>query len=573
MGIRSKIVLCTILCVIGVGLGGNFYLYQYMQGIIEEKAASIDSLYAETIAAQIDYRLEQVTTLSYYCANSPEAAAALRRASLSSTRARSEAILAQNAMNSYLRTSPIDSYINKLFIFNGQDVIVHAVTAYYGSTFDLSRLMASDQFRRWDSGEWKPFDRVYRSLNPEGPDCFVLWVPVYEMSSAPIGYVYVEVDVGLITDVLSVYDRLDCYFVQTADGSRLIPPSSASLLAALPARAETGASFSYEGAQYTVETYPLDSPGFTLSSCINQTVLMADNQDVLFSLVTVLLMITTISVVVLILLTRYITIPIGRIMEKINRISLNDYSYDPELERPHNEMGEVGARLNELGLGIRTLLDETIAMHDKRAEIEMALLQSQVNPHFLYNTLNSVHYMAVMQKNTGIEKLVRSLVNLLKNVSKGVSDKIPLSGELSLLDDYIAIQSIRYIGAFDYVCSVPEDLQDYKLIKFTLQPLVENAIFHGVVPKGEFGTITVDAREEGDCLVIAVTDDGVGMTEEEAKALFRLEEQTDRSSMSGIGVANVNRRLKLAYGREYGLSVESVKGSYTRLSVRLPKEL
>lgn len=573
MGIRLKIVLCTILCVVGVGLGGNLYLYQYMQSIIEEKAANIDSLYAETIAAQIDYRLEQVTTLSYYCANSPEVAAALRRASLSSTYARSEAIAAQNAMNSYLRTSPIDGYINKLFIFNEQDVIVHAVTAYYGSTFDITRLMESDQFHRWDSDEWQPFDRVYRSLNPEGPDCFVLWVPVYEMSSYPVGYVYIEVDAELVNDVLAANDQLNRYFVQTVDGSRLIPASSAPLLSALPARAESGATFSYGGELYAIETYPLNSPGFTLSSCINQTVLMADNQDVLFSLVTVLLMITSISVVVIILLTRYITIPIGRIMEKINKISLNDYSYDPELELPHNEMGEVGARLNELGLGIKTLLDETIALHDERSEIEMALLQSQVNPHFLYNTLNSVHYMAVMQKNPGIEKLVRSLVNLLKNVSKGVSDKIPLSGELSLLDDYIAIQSIRYIGTFDYICNVPEELQNYRLIKFTLQPLVENAIFHGVVPKGEFGTITVDAHEEDGCLVVTVTDDGVGMTVEEAKALLRLEGRADKSSMSGIGVANVNRRLKLAYGREYGLSVESVKGSYTRLSVRIPMEL
>ena len=182
---------------------------------------------------------------------------------------------------------------------------------------------------------------------------------------------------------------------------------------------------------YTLQNHPLGVQGLTLSSCVNQTRLQAANQDILFSAVTVILMIVLIAVYVLSLLTHYITTPIRRITEKINRIALNDYSFDPELEKPRSEMGEIGARLNELGLGFQQLLSETIALHDERAKIEMDLLQSQVNPHFLYNTLNSVHWMAVVQKNTGIEKMVKSLVNLLRNISKGVSDKIPLEEELA----------------------------------------------------------------------------------------------------------------------------------------------
>lgn len=235
-------------------------------------------------------------------------------------------------------------------------------------------------------------------------------------------------------------------------------------------------------------------------------------------------------------------------------------------------MGEIGARLNELGLGFQQLLSETIALHDERAKIEMDLLQSQVNPHFLYNTLNSVHWMAVVQKNTGIEKMVKSLVNLLRNISKGVSDKIPLEEELALLKDYVSIQSIRYMGAFQYVCSVPQELRRCKVIKFTLQPLVENAIFHGVVPKGSFGTITVDAFQEGEMLVLTITDDGLGMTSEQAQAALQPGENPDKSSMTGIGLGNVNRRLKLAYGKRAGISIDSAEGEYTRLYVRLVKE-
>lgn len=128
------------------------------------------------------------------------------------------------------------------------------------------------------------------------------------------------------------------------------------------------------------------------------------------------------------------------------------------------------------------------------------------------------------------------------------------------------------MGAFQYVCSVPQELRRCKVIKFTLQPLVENAIFHGVVPKGSFGTITVDAFEEGEMLVLTITDDGVGMTGEQARAALQPGDKPDQISMTGIGLGNVNRRLKLAYGKQAGITIESTAGEYTRLYVRFNKE-
>lgn len=572
VGIRAKIVAYTVICVVVVGLISNLFLYQYMQRIIEEKAESIDNLYASTIAAQLNYVLERVQTLNAYCANTQDAVDALRFGGMTSISARNAALTAQNTMNAYLRTSPIDGYINKLFIYSDNAIIAHAVSNYSGTPFDLQRLHGSVQYQRWLDGELRPFDGLYPSLNPGGANCLVLFSEIYAPNSNVIrGNVYVEIDPRIVTDILAPYNKVNRFFVQTATGGRLIPGEDRSLLDALPNEEEKN-TFTYDGEQYLLKRYPLETPALHLSSCINQTMLLASDQDVLFSVVMVTLMIFSIATAIMVSLTHYITQPISRIMEKINRIALNDYSFDPELEKPNNEMGQVGARLNELGLAVQKLLDETVALHEERTEIEMALLQSQVNPHFLYNTLNSVHWMAVMQKNTGIEKVVRSLVSLLKNVSKGVSDKIPLTDELALLGDYVNIQSVRYMGAFDYLCKVPDVLREYRIIKFTLQPIVENAMLHGVVPKGTFGIITVDAYEDGDDLVITVTDDGVGMSPEEVETLFRQGDRPDKSSMSGIGVANVNRRLKLAYGNQYGISVESEKGIYTKVLVRIPKE-
>lgn len=571
-GIRSKIILCTVLCVVAVGLGSSLYLYQSMQRIISDKIAQIDQLNAGTIAARLDDSLAQVHTLQVYCGNSGRVINALNRTP-GTPRAVSAALSAQNAINVYLRTSSIDGYINRLVVFNEEGIYVSAVTVYEGSSLrDLSNLLDSEQFRAWKAGGPSGFQRLYPSLNPHRPDCFALFFPVYGYASNQLGYVYIELNPEIITDVLAPYNGLNLFFVQTAEGNRLTTPASLPLVEAVPAQAAHGDEFESGGVAYALQNYPLDDQDLVLSSCINLTRLQADNHDILFSAVTVILMIVLIAVFILSLLTHYITTPIRRITEKINRIALNDYSFDPELEKPRSEMGEIGARLNELGLGFQQLLSETIALHDERARIEMDLLQSQVNPHFLYNTLNSVHWMAVVQKNTGIEKLVKSLVNLLRNISKGVSDKIPLEDELALLDDYVSIQSIRYMGSFEYVCTVPPELRRYKVIKFTLQPLVENAIFHGVVPKGSFGTITVDAFEEGDLLVLTITDDGVGMTDSQARAALQPGDAPDQASMTGIGLGNVNRRLKLAYGKRAGITVESVAGEYTKLYVRVAKE-
>jgi len=565
-GIRFRIIFCTVLCVVAVGLISNLYLYQYMQAIIAEKVSRIDALNSGTIAAQLDVTLERAVDLESYCSYSTPVISAL------SDRSTSAALSAQSAVDTYLRTSPIDGYVNKLMLFNEDGVCVNAITVYDGTLRDYENIWGSEQFLSWRSGGYSPFARLYPSLNPFGMDCFPLFSEVYSYNSnRRVGYVYIELDPAIITDILEPYNGLNLFFVRTSAGDRLTTGNSVVPADRLP-DPDQGGAFDHGEIRYSVREHPLRTGGLVLANCINQTQLQADDHDILFSVTMVSCMIVLIAVFVLVLLTHYITTPIRRITEKINRIALNDYSFDPELEKPRSEMGEIGARLNELGMGFEQLLAETIALHDERTRIEMDLLQSQVNPHFLYNTLNSVHWMAVVQKNTGIEKMVKSLVCLLKNISKGVSDQITLAEELSLLEDYINIQSIRYMGAFEYICQVPEELQQYKVIKFTLQPLVENAIFHGIVPKGTFGVVTVDAFEEEDFLVITITDDGVGMTEEQTSALLQPKESGNKASMVGIGIANVHRRLKLSCGAGSGLSVESVLGRYTKIYVRVRKQ-
>lgn len=255
-----------------------------------------------------------------------------------------------------------------------------------------------------------------------------------------------------------------------------------------------------------------------------------------------------------------------------NLSETNDFSPNPDIEVSSDEIGEIGKSINQMTDHIQGLLKQQAEMYEQKKNIEISLLQSQINPHFLYNTLDSIRWMAVIQGSKNIEQTTKALESLLRNMAKGVGDKITLREELELVGDYIHIQQVRYVEIFDYVCQVPESLLDCLIIKFTLQPVVENAILHGIEPMKQFGEIEISAREENGELYICIEDNGVGMTKEELDRLTASSCNTNKNALSGIGVSNVDARLKLHYGASYGLSYESSPGEFTRATIHIPKE-
>ena len=196
--------------------------------------------------------------------------------------------------------------------------------------------------------------------------------------------------------------------------------------------------------------------------------------------------------------------------------------------------------------------------------------------------------MAAIQKADGIKEMVTALGRLIMNLSKNTAEKITLAEEFLLLNDYVYIQNIRYQGKIklDYRLANEACLK-YKILKFTLQPVIENAIFHGIEPKKDAGRIMVSVFEEDETILISVEDDGVGMAPAhiqsvlagfgdaagEIGAVSGPVDKVDKvRGLSGIGVKNVNERLKLTYGPEFGLSIESEAGRFTRVLIKIPKE-
>ena len=189
----------------------------------------------------------------------------------------------------------------------------------------------------------------------------------------------------------------------------------------------------------------------------------------------------------------------------------------------------------------------------QKQDLEYKMLQSQINPHFLYNTLNSIKWMATIQGATGISEMTTSLSRLLKSISKGTSLLIDIREELSLLENYFTIQSYRYGGTITMDIQVDnESLYNSEIIKFTLQPLVENAIFHGIEPKGCAGHIRIhvgyETSDNTEKSRIDVTDDGVGMTADKAAQVLRSNDDSSADFFREIGVSNVHKRLQYQFG-------------------------
>jgi two-component system sensor histidine kinase YesM len=178
--------------------------------------------------------------------------------------------------------------------------------------------------------------------------------------------------------------------------------------------------------------------------------------------------------------------------------------------------------------------------------------------------------MAKIQRNPGIADLTRSLIRLLRRIAAVSGNMITLGEELQLLEDYAAVMSVRFMETFEVANKIPERFFTCLIPKFTLQPLVENAIIHGIAPSGRFGVITLDACEERNFIVITVEDTGAGMDAAVLESIMRRKDGKSGASLNNIGLGNVNERLKLHYGSAARINIESVKGQYTKASVYIP---
>jgi two-component system sensor histidine kinase YesM len=276
-----------------------------------------------------------------------------------------------------------------------------------------------------------------------------------------------------------------------------------------------------------------------------------------------------VSILFFTIIYRSITVPLNQLMGSMRGVKKGSLKVRKVSEDAKDEVGEVASSYNEMINELNLHIENIKEKEKQKALVEFRALQAQINPHFIANTLNSVAWMARMQKAENIENVVTSL-NQLLNASMGKgNDIISIGEELQNLKSYISIQNIKYLKSLDVNFDMDEDIMECKLLRFLMQPLVENAIIHGLAPKQGQGSIYIKGYRDHNDIVLMVTDNGVGMNEDEIKELL-IGKQESKDSFSGIGLKNVNERIKLTYGNDYGLLIKSQKGMFTTIELKLP---
>lgn len=240
---------------------------------------------------------------------------------------------------------------------------------------------------------------------------------------------------------------------------------------------------------------------------------------------------------------------------------------------PSDEVGMLSQKMDSMLSKIKVLMNEVVLEQEAKRKSEMKALQSQINPHFLYNTLDSIVWMAETD-NSKVVEMTDALANLFRLTLSRGEDQVTLEQEFEHVRNYLVIQSIRYINKFDYRIEADERLLHCKVLKLILQPLVENSIYHGVKNTRRKCLIQITAQSVDGRLLIEITDDGIGMTPEKAATLLIPAPPDSAGNIkkhhSGIGVLNVHERIQLYYGPEYGLKFESSPGVGTTVKIWLP---
>lgn len=579
--ITIKILFAMCICIVSFTLVSSLVISALLGSRLSERARQTNEQYLITIRNQLNGYIGELNTLGALCASNQNITQALGYHTLDNISAKRMCLKAQDALDGYLSSSSLTLYTTRLAVFNSDSICITASASRGHNLSETGQLReyAASCFRAdlqtpvysWHSA----IPNVSASALTSAADKdSVILACLYPLSVSDGFYLYIEIKPELLKSPLAPYQNLQQIFITNKDHSIFyssFTPSS-DFYGELSDLTD-GITLQTGGQKYELSSCFIPEFGIFLCTLSDKTLFAGDNLYILYLLGIILLTTISAGLIITRIVSTKITKPIHILTTHIRKISeTDDFSYNPAIVTSSDEIGEIGRAVNHMALHIQELLTEMEKMYEQRKNIEISLLQSQINPHFLYNTLDSIRWMAVIQKSKNIEKTTKALENLLRNVAKGVGDKITLQEELSLVQDYVHIQKVRYVEVFDIHYEIPEEFLSCKIIKFTLQPIVENAIFHGIEPTGEFGEITLRAQSDGSSLYLTIEDNGAGMTAEELQSLKESLKTSNKDSLSGIGVANVDARLKLNYGSGYGLLYDSEPGKFTRVTIHIPLE-
>ena len=490
------------------------------------------------------------------------------------------------SMKQVTRDNKIISQLSQsLLIYNGISSIVFLdkydrMYSTDPALYDLKKELYESEYVKKlsdEGGKTIMMDQTNNLMNREGKEIITMGKHVINIvTGAPFGYIFINMDKNYLIE--SSQSEISYYFLYDTDGNIISETEKKDsiyddneLIEHLFTTDENYIKYNKESyliAKDTIKSFPWTIIGITNLDKFNVT--GKDLQFILLTTGTVTAILLLISVL---FSTSYVTHPLKILHDGAEQIAEGDMSFRFRF-KSKDEIGRLGRIFNYMTQRNLELLRQVDEEAKKKREYELALIQEQVKPHCLYNTLDIIIMLIEMKR------------------SKEASRVVTIEREIQIIRDYLDLQTMRYNDKFSYEIDVEDSIKSSEIPKMTLQPLVENAIYHGLKNKDGWGKITVTGRTDGNIAEIKVIDDGIGMPLEDLEKLNRLLEDdehyadekkklseeaeiTSHDSTKGgshFGLYSVARRIKLYFGKEFGASIESRQNEGTTITIRVPKK-
>jgi len=333
-------------------------------------------------------------------------------------------------------------------------------------------------------------------------------------------------------------------------------------------------NFSYsEGKnEYTAVHIHSDSTGWTTVGVIPLRYINKDLAGIQYLTVIIIVLTIIIGVTVSVIIAQSLILPLENTVNALEKFSRGDFAVRLK-ENRCDEIGKLNRIFNKAIKEINELMQKVTQSEILNKEMEFKTLQSQMNPHFLYNTLDTINWLAFKEKQTEICNLVAAISSLIRASISNKKSIITIEQELDYVKNYIYIQHIRYKDRFDIIYDIDESLLKQAVPKLIIQPIVENAIIHGIENSKNKNLLYISVKRENECIIIIVKDTGIGMTDEKVSELLKEPlnaEGDEQKAHTNLGLYVVHKRIQLMYGDLYGLTVQSQAGEGTTVTLHIP---
>ena len=312
-----------------------------------------------------------------------------------------------------------------------------------------------------------------------------------------------------------------------------------------------------------------EKTGWSVVGCMNVAELLKRSRQAQQIYVVTAVFLIIVALLLSSIIAKNITLPISRLRDSMARVQEVDFGAADLEVTSENEIGSLTNSFNVMTHKIQDLMEQNIHEQEEKRKSEMKALQSQINPHFLYNTLDSIIWMAEGKKNEEVVLMTASLARLLRQSISNEYEVVSVGQEIEYARSYLTIQKMRYKDKLEFSIEVESSILGVSIVKLVLQPIIENAIYHGLKYKENKGFLLVRGYSRGEDAVLEIIDDGIGMDEETLNHIFEKHKVNYHSN--GVGVYNVQKRLSLYYGSDYGLRYKSEKGKGTTVTIVIPK--